>query len=221
VTVEARDVFDLYAGQSWRVRAHVRARWRTCPFPAVAARVPEAGRILDVGCGHGVFSVYLALQSERREILGIDPAEDKILAARTAAEAAARKGRNNLRFALSSEEALPAGQWDAIVLVDVLYLLEPERQQSLLERCARALAPGGVLVVKEVADSPRWKALWNRMQETLSIRILRITRGTKLFFLPPARHVAWLTAAGLEAAEHPLHEGFLHPHHLIVARRTE
>jgi 2-polyprenyl-3-methyl-5-hydroxy-6-metoxy-1,4-benzoquinol methylase len=219
VTVAPREVFDLYAGQSLRVRVHVRVRWRTCPFPAVAARVPEAGRILDVGCGHGVFSAFLALQSERREVLGIDPAEDKVFAAQAAAEAAARKGRTNLQFARLDEEALPDGPWDAIVLVDVLYLLEPERQQSLLERCARALAPGGLLIIKEVADTPRWKAAWNRMQETLSVRILGITRGKRLYFLPPARHAAWLAATGLEVAEYALDKGYVHPHHLIVARR--
>lgn len=217
MSVSARDVFALYAGEPWRVRAHVRIRWRTCPFPAVAAHVPEAGRILDLGCGHGVFSAYLALQSERREVLGIDLAQDKILAARAAAAAAERKGRAHLAFALADAEALPAGPWDAIVVLDVLYLLEPRRQQSLLELCAGALAPGGVLLVKEVADSPRWKATWNRMQETLSVRVLRITRGSRLCFLPPAQHAAWLAAAGLEIAELPLDEGFLHPHHLIVA----
>lgn len=215
----ARGVFDLYASQPWRVRAHVRIRWQTCPFEAVAADVPEAGRILDVGCGHGVFSAYLALQNERRRVLGIDVAEDKILAATAAADAAARKGRTNLRFNRADVEALPEGPWDAILVLDVLYLLQPERQQSLLERCAQALSPGGVLIVKEVADQPRWKAAWNRMQENFSVRVLRITRGERLCFLPPARHASWLAAQGLEVRERPLHKGFFHPHHLIVARR--
>jgi 2-polyprenyl-3-methyl-5-hydroxy-6-metoxy-1,4-benzoquinol methylase len=215
----ARDLFALYAGQPWRVRTHVRIRWHTCPFEAIAADVPEAGRILDVGCGHGVFSAYLASQSERRRVLGIDLAEDKVVAATAAARAAARKGRTNLGFAHADEEALPEGPWDAIVVLDVLYLLQPKRQESLLQRCARALAPGGVLVVKEVSDRPRWKATWNRIQEYLSVRVLRITRGERLCFLPPARHASWLAAQGLEVRERPLHEGFFHPHHLIVARR--
>ena len=219
MSVSAGDVLGLYADQPRRVRSHVRVRWRTCPFPAVAAHVPDAGRILDLGCGHGVFSAYLALQSERRDVLGTDVDGDKILAARAAAGAAAARGRVNLAFAVADAEALPEGPWDAIVVLDVLYLLKPGRQESLLDRCARALAPGGLLVVKEVADRPRWKAAWNRIQETLAVRVLRITRGEKLWFLPPARHAGWLAARGLEVSEHPMHEGFLHPHHLIVARR--
>lgn len=219
MSVSARDLFDLYAGQPWRVRAHVRIRWYTCPFADVAAHVPDAGRILDLGCGHGVFSTYLALQDERRQVLGIDLAEDKILAANAAAGAAAGKGRTNLRFTRADAETLPEGPWEAIVVLDVLYLFQPERQESLLRHCARALVPGGVLIVKEVADRPKWKAAWNRMQENFSVRVLRITRGEELCFLPPERHAGWLAARGLEVTERPLQEGFLHPHHLIVARR--
>lgn len=219
MSASAREVFDLYAGQPWRVRAHVRVRWWTCPFAAVAIHVPETGRILDLGCGHGVFSAYLALESGHRQVLGIDPAEDKILAASAAAEAAAEKGLANLRFTRADAESPPEGSWDAIAVLDVLYLLEPERQKSVLDRCARALAPGGILLVKEVADTPRWKAAWNRMQETLSVRVLRITRGKKLCFLPPAQHASWLTARGLDVTSLPLDKGFLHPHHLIAARR--
>jgi len=219
VSVSSRDVFELYAGEPWHVRAHVRIRWHSCPFVAVAAHVPEAGRVVDLGCGHGVFSAYLALGSERRQVLGVDIAQDKILAAKAAARAAAERGRTNLRFTLGDAEAPPEGPWEAIAVVDVLYLLSPERQESLLRRCAVALAPGGVLLVKEVADTPLWKAAWNRTQENLSVRVLRITRGKELCFLPPARHAAWLAASGLEVRQDPLDQGFLHPHHLIVARR--
>lgn len=215
----ARDVLDLYAGQPWRTRAHVRIRWSTCPFAAVAAHVPDAGRILDLGCGHGVFSAYLALEEARRQVLGIDLAHDKILAAGDAAAAAAKKGCTNLRFVRADAEVPPEGPWEAIVVLDVLYLFRPERQQSILQRCARALAPGGVLVVKELADRPRWKAAWSRIQENLAVRVLRITRGNELCFLSPAQHAGWLAARGLEVTARPLPKGFLHPHHLIVARR--
>ena len=60
-----------------------------------------------------------------------------------------------------------------MVLVDVVFvwgLLADEAQRSLLAGCARELAPGGVLVVKEMGTTPRWKHRWNVAQETLAVR---------------------------------------------------
>src|SRR5205085_5702990 len=72
------DLAALYASASTRVRSHAALRWRTCPFEPVVERVPESGRILDVGCGHGLLAARLAMTSPRRRVLGIDVATDKI-----------------------------------------------------------------------------------------------------------------------------------------------
>jgi 2-polyprenyl-3-methyl-5-hydroxy-6-metoxy-1,4-benzoquinol methylase len=207
----------------------VAVRWRTCPFPAVAARVPERGRILDYGCGHGAFALWLGLLSPAREVLGVDVAQDKIAAAEAAAREAARHGEPGSRvspteFRRIRPGEVPAGPWDAILFVDVLYLSDPEDQRELLLRAARELAPAGVLLVKEVADRPRAKAAWNRMQETMAVRVLRITKrstpGRRFRILPPATHAAWLEAEGLAVERSRLDRGYLHPHHLLCATRA-
>lgn len=210
-------VMALYANLPARVRAHIAVRWRTCPFPAVAARVPASGRILDYGCGHGAFAAALALASSAREVVGVDTAADKIAAAEAAAREAARRGMPHPSFHRIARGGIPPGVWDAILFVDVLYLMAPAGQESLLREAARALAPGGVLLVKEVGNRPRAKALWNRVQETMAVRVLRITAGRRLRFLPPERHAAWLEDEGLEVERARLDRGFAHPHHLLVA----
>jgi 2-polyprenyl-3-methyl-5-hydroxy-6-metoxy-1,4-benzoquinol methylase len=211
------DLLALYANQPARVRAHVAVRWRTCPFPAVASRVPEHGRILDYGCGHGALATWLALEAPAREITGIDTAADKIASAQAAARAMVAKGLAPPVFARVASGQLPDGCWDAVLFVDVLYLMAPEEQESLLRRAARSLSPGGRVIVKEVSNRPRAKALWNRMQETVSVRVLRITAGRRLRFLPPERHAAWLESEGLGVERARLDRGYAHPHHLLVA----
>ena len=37
-------------------RLHATIRWWSAPFPAVAAYLPPSGRVLEIGCGHGLFS---------------------------------------------------------------------------------------------------------------------------------------------------------------------
>lgn len=209
-------LLGLYAGAA--ARAHVLVRWHTCPFPRIAASVPRQGRILEVGCGHGLFSAYLALQAPRRSVRGIDIDELKIGAARTAAERVRRMG-GDLDFAAVPPGTLPPGPWDAIVIVDVLYLLSEAAQGALLDGAARLLAPGGVLVVKEMGCRPRWKFHWNRLQETLSVRVLGITRGGAFTFLAPERLESMMRERGLATTSVGVDRGRPHPHHLLVGRR--
>jgi 2-polyprenyl-3-methyl-5-hydroxy-6-metoxy-1,4-benzoquinol methylase len=210
-------VLSLYAGAPPTTRAHVRVRWATCPFPAVAAQLPAAGRILEVGCGHGLLSLHLAAASPSREVHGIDVDGDKLQAAR----AAAARGGLACTFERVEGDHLPAGPWDGIAIVDVLYLLGADDQLGLLVSCAQALAPGGVLVVKEMALVPRWKATWNSVQEMAAVRLLRITEGDELTFLDPAAMAGAMTGAGLDVRHRPVHRGYPHPHYLLVGRRPQ
>ncbi|MGH3368712.1 MAG: class I SAM-dependent methyltransferase, partial [Nocardioidaceae bacterium] len=200
------------------VRAHLRLRWWTCPFPRIGGAVPREGRVLEVGCGHGLASLWLALESPRRSVVGIDTDGDKIAAAQAAAARARRLGAS-VEFRQTSLGALPRGPWDAVVVIDVLYLLDRAAQRPFVEHCAAALGDGGALVVKEVAMQPRWKYGLAVVQEIVSVRLARITEGAGISFVPPAMLAGWMGAAGLDVAESAIHRGYLHPHHLVVGHR--
>lgn len=210
-----RDLLSLYADSSLVTRIHVRVRWATCPFPAVAAELPAAGRILEIGCGHGLLSLLLAQASPDRLVHGVDVDQDKLDAARGAAV----RGDLSASFDVTSGGDLPAGPWDGIAIVDVLYLLDAATQTDVVRAAAEQLAPGGTLVVKEMATTPRWKARWNAAQETAAVKLLHITEGQQLVFLPPAELAAAMAEAGLDVRERPLHRGYPHPHHLLVGRK--
>lgn len=76
---------------------------------------------------------------------------------------------------MAESGAVPAGPWDAIVIVDVLYLQPADAQRALLAEAATRLAAGGLLLVKEMSPAPEWKATWNRWQETVAVSVLGIT----------------------------------------------
>jgi 2-polyprenyl-3-methyl-5-hydroxy-6-metoxy-1,4-benzoquinol methylase len=210
----ARAAIAAYRGAPPGDRLHVLVRWLSCPFPPVVDVLPRTGRILEVGCGHGLFSTYVAQRVPGVEVHGVDIDADKIAVA-TRSTASGR-----LSFAVAESGVLPAGPWDAVVLVDVLYLLDEAGQRALLESCSAVLAPGGVLVVKDMSTRPRWKAWVNRAQETLSVRVLRITAGSAHFaFVEPDQRARWLQAAGLlDVRSRRLDRGRAHPHHLLVGR---
>jgi 2-polyprenyl-3-methyl-5-hydroxy-6-metoxy-1,4-benzoquinol methylase len=221
VTSSGRAALALYEGLGASTRLHVLVRWASCPFPRIAEEIPAAGRVLEVGCGHGLFSTFLALQSHRRQVHGVDLDADKIDKARVAADRAGRQGAD-VSFDLAPSGEVPPGPWAAITIVDVLYLLEPAEQRRLIADCARQLAPGGVLVVKEMSSSPRWKFRWNTVQELISVRVLRITEGAEMAFLGTDELVAAMSSSGLEVtASRRIDRGRPHPHHLVVARAPE
>lgn len=212
----ARAALRAYRGAQPGDRLHVLVRWFSCPFPPIVEVLPSDGRVLEVGCGHGLFSSYLARRSARLHVLGVDIDTDKIAVA-TAAEPV---DGGRLRFAVGDSGTVPEGLWDAVVLVDVLYLLDAAGQRKLLESCAAALAPGGLLVVKDMDTRPRWKARWNAAQEALAVRVLGITAGSSEFsFVDPDERARWLVEAGLrDVRARRLDRGRIHPHHLLVGQ---
>lgn len=211
-----RRVQAAYTGAPRRERLHVTGRLRSCPVAAVASVTPPSGRILDFGCGHGAISLYLAMTSTDRDVSGVDVDGEKIAEARAAAKAA----ELDIEFDEVEPGYRPTGEWDAIVIVDVLYLLGEHGALAVVDAAADALVDGGALVVKEIDVRPRWKYWLASAQELLSTKVLRITEGAKVEFVPPSVIDERMRARGLEVEHHPCHRGRLHPHHLIVGRKT-
>lgn len=190
----------------------LRQRWFGSPFAAVEPFVPRAGDILDLGCGFGVLGAWLALTSPSRQVTGLDVDAGKI------ARGQAWYGHLPnlaLTHADLDETELPAS--DAIVIYDVLHHL-PDADATLAA-AARALRPGGVLVVKENDVTPAWK-------HAVSLGVERVAVGSGLTRSAPVRfrsRDAWVRAiesVGLRVT-HATHltarEGFFVPHSLFVA----
>ena len=213
-------VLGHYQTAGARTRLHTAIRWTTCPFEAVAAHLPPTGRMLEVGCGHGLFSLLASTQAPGRVVVGTDVDGDKIRAATSVADHADDlNGR--LRFAPSRPGEVPEGPWNAIAVIDVLYLIDAAGEQRLVRDLAAQLAPGGVLLVKEIAQRPAWKFTLARLQEWLAVKVLGVTEGDELTFIAPTEIGRWMTVAGLDVEHQRVDQGYLHPHHLIVGRKPK
>ena len=199
------------------VRAHVAVRWLSCPFDRLLDETRPAlhGRVLDYGCGHGLLTHRIAAGAgEGSEVLGVDIDAGKVATAtRTAAS-----GRP--AFRVNGPGEIPDGPWDAIVVVDVLYLLAEPARTDLLRGLAGALGPGGTLVLKEMAAEPAPKAALMRVQERLAVNVMRLTKGEALAFTSAERLADQLAGLGLAVTTKRIDRGYPHPHHLVIARRA-
>jgi 2-polyprenyl-3-methyl-5-hydroxy-6-metoxy-1,4-benzoquinol methylase len=187
------DVLRLYSDTPPRIRARAWGRWASTPFAAVEAKVPTEGRILDVGCGFGVFSCYVGLRSTGRQVLGIDEELDDVIQARLAVrKAGSRLAR--VSFELTPPGEVPDGPWDAVVLIDGLGRLDPDAQSGLLATCAEQVALGGVLVINDRTGPRRRTVHEDEVAGTME-------------------------DAGLVVSHGPVEGRNLHRHHLFVGAR--
>jgi 2-polyprenyl-6-hydroxyphenyl methylase/3-demethylubiquinone-9 3-methyltransferase len=209
------DALALYRGLPAPVRLHTRVRSWTCPLEPVVERMPADGRLLEVGCGHGLVANAAALSRPRLQVLGVDPDPGKIRWAQ-----ATVGSRPNVRFRAGYLGAVAERDFDAVAAVDVLYLVPRPEWDGFLAALRDRLRPGGLLLLKDVEPRPRWKFYRCLAQETASVRLLGITRGGAFAFAGRAEMEAVLRAAGFEDVQATgLGRGYLTPHVLYEARR--
>ena len=106
--------------------------------------LPNSGvRMLDAGTGRGDIALHCARLHPDWRVHGIDLLDDRVERCRTAAENLAL---SNVTFSRDNLLNLSAvGQYDLITNTDVLEHIEDDR--SAMANLARALAPGGYLLL--------------------------------------------------------------------------
>lgn len=217
----AKRALGLWKQLPRSARVHTTIRWWTAPFEALDAEVPRSGNILEVGCGHGVLTTFMALSSTSRTVVGVDIDPEKVNLA-SESLCGLRAGEASVRFEHRASGDIPTidGGWDAIVFADVLYLLAPEDRSRLLSECVDALAIGGSLIVKEVDTEPKLKARISHFQEFLATKVLRITDGDVLNFPSAAQLAMLMKSEGLVTRRARLDKGYFHPHCVVVGTKT-
>jgi 2-polyprenyl-3-methyl-5-hydroxy-6-metoxy-1,4-benzoquinol methylase len=121
----------------------LRARAARSEFAcALDAAIPGDALVLDLGCGTGQLSLFLA--SADREVVGADLARSSLELAR---DAACRYGIRNVDFVETDLRApgLRNGAFDVVICTGVLHHTPDPR--ASFAAVARLVRPGGILVI--------------------------------------------------------------------------
>lgn len=189
------------------LRLHVLIRFLTCPFLRMLPAIPRGTRsMLEVGAGHGLFSRLAAAEGVPR-VVAVEPDLRKLLRL------------PGVRSVIGFDESI-RGRFDVVVLADVLYAIPRSEWDPLLGRLFDRLEPGGTLLIKEQDPAARLKNGWNRLQEQISGRFLRITLARAFEYESREDFASRLTRHGFtEVTARRIDAGYPHPHLLYAARR--
>jgi len=173
----------------------------------------DEGRILDVGCGFGLFAAYFGQTHPRRRIVGVDPDARRVGLAR---RVAGRLGLRDHSFVVGDvRDAAIEGPFDAAYVLDVMHHLPPEDQRGVLERLRGLLVPGGMLIVKDITTEPRLGLLFTEVLDRLMVGW-----DEPLAYRHHREWAAMLTEIGFKVRMVRVPDVLPYPHVVIAAVKT-
>ena len=211
---------DIYKNESRKVRTHLLFRAKTCPFGKIAEHVSDSSRILDLGCGNGMFINYLSICRPSIEAVGVDISETNIaIARRTIGE------RKDIQFVtgdISRLIGVPIGanRFDYISMIDSLYFLPFTRQCDAIRSSYELLRENGVLLIKAISREALLKYWFCKIQDRIAMKLLRLYAETKTHVLSSEEMKDMLDSAGFSLVKSiDLGKGSLYPHILYICKK--
>jgi 2-polyprenyl-3-methyl-5-hydroxy-6-metoxy-1,4-benzoquinol methylase len=213
--VDKKELLKRYGKAASITRAYLKIKLKICPLIQLEEHFPKEGIIIDLGCGNGLFPNILSLGSSERQIIGLDLDEKKIAVAN---ETKLPGKQITYQDGDVVEAEYPRG--DVFTLVDVLYLIPYDKQEIILQKCYRSLPPGGNLIIKEMDKKPRWKYVWNLLQETLAVKLIGFTLGERFYFRSQKDYADILQGIGFSVKSVPMHSGYWYPHIAYICTKS-
>lgn len=199
------EIVDVY--DSKLIRAYCKARFTIINInilQMLGLCLRGRKRILDVGCGFGLFGCYLSAMYPEVEYSGYDLNEGRIDKANQAAH---RLGLKNAHFSVGDARDLGIEkEYDAIMMVDLLHHIDDAAKSSLLDLCASHLAPDGRLVIKDVTTRP-----FHKIAFTWALDVV-MTKGFEMWYWSEDRFYKELGQHFASIEMYPITDWLPYPH---------
>lgn len=128
----------------------------------------QPNRVLDIGCGHGIVTLYLRAIGYRGEILACDIDQDRI---ESLQKLASLTDLGDTTFIVRDliTEGLPE-KWhaDVAIILDLMHHLDRTSQYTLIKKLAADNVTS--LVIKDIDITPRWKYYWNHFHDSIVMK---------------------------------------------------
>jgi cyclopropane fatty-acyl-phospholipid synthase-like methyltransferase len=142
------NIIKLYA----LIRFHIlRQRF----LEEIGQYLPATGRILDLGCGFGLFLLFFADLYPGCKFSGADLNPKRIKQAQNVAD---KLGFLNVNFNVADVRKYQFSEkFDAVYMLDIIHHMPPEEVEPLLTSVKNNLSDNGILLIKDVRRRPAYK----------------------------------------------------------------
>jgi hypothetical protein len=198
-------------------QGYIRGKLRTDPvFDEGLRALRECdGKIVDLGCGFGLFGLWAGKHGLENPYSGYDLSSWKIEAGRRAARAL---GFQNYSLEVENMTASDLEGAGLIVAFDVIHYLDSRQQNELFDRLARAAQRGSIVLIRTGVRGCGWRTSVTIAHEWWT-RLSGWIRGGHLNFPTREGLVAAFEARDCDVIHRPLWGGTPFSSHLFKIRR--
>ena len=164
---EISHIMNLYRSAKLKDRLIILARFLFSVHPimdVLEKYIPKSGLIIDLGCGYGIISHLLSLSHPERKIIGFDVSHIRI-------ETARKTESDNIQFQLADIKKAQIPTCDAVIIIDILYLIPYQDQERVLLKCFEGLNQDGVMIIKDTNKSTSWKFRYTYIEERIKTKL--------------------------------------------------
>ncbi|MBS3136694.1 class I SAM-dependent methyltransferase [Candidatus Woesearchaeota archaeon] len=203
---EIKEIIGMYEGITSKF--YIYLKYLLTPFLSIDDSLPRQGRILDIGCGTGAYSIYLYLKSKKRSVCGLDRDSRRIKYAKNITSRI-----KNLEFRhidLNGKYSIPS--CEAYLINDVLHHIPDKSKKWILKSVFSSMPYNGVLVIKDMSFRSKIKFFLNYLNDII------MTRNDKLYFISRERLTKMLQDIGFKIKAKEL-KGYAFPHIIYTCRK--
>lgn len=161
IALLAREFSTQFSGLRQQL---VRFRPAICPFDEIFKSIRSGVSAFDIGCGSGFMLFAIGRLRAPQLLVGVD-ANAALISATTESLAKTLPGVPVKLMATPSFSDWPDVQFDVVTLIDVLHHVPVQFQADFVRAAAARVAPGGVLIYKDMASKPLIYGFANRLHD--------------------------------------------------------
>jgi 2-polyprenyl-3-methyl-5-hydroxy-6-metoxy-1,4-benzoquinol methylase len=200
------------------IRFYSIVRFRIIPtrfLNELSQYIPEQGRILDLGCGFGLFSIFFAMTHPNASFVGVDKSAERIRISRLSAQ---KLDVPNVEFLCNDARLIgnSMGRFDMVLTLDLMHHIPAIDGDRLIENVSQTLLlPEGRFLMKDVTTRPRGMLYFTFLLDLI------MNPQASFFYRNTDAWMEALRKTGLSNVEkHYLWDILPYPHILLVAQKS-